>query len=350
VVKRVRDYYKYLHKNTHIHNDEEYLAELPKSLQSEIRFCLSRHLLAKCTVFADVSGGCLLFVVQRLRPEVYLPGDYIVVQGEKGGAMYFIEKGEAIVVSERAVWRSAHSLLDLGEGGVQDMEVGEEIEEIVLATLPPGSCFGEQSLIFNEARSASVKSSTYTSVMTLSRECFEESAASFPELRNRMHELGTIRKQKRKDAAAKWSGATLGVITRDYSAAELVLALKGNAVFPNLAEIKKKIGAAAWELLSAEERRQAVVDVQAVVMARAQGMINGDIADAGTPPVVSKLTAEQLLARVTEQLTKLTVDVQLLSQEQNHISGEVAAVHRRVAMQSVVKRVMSPQRSPKLPL
>jgi CRP-like cAMP-binding protein len=220
---------------------------------------------------------------------------------------------------------------------VREQIVDDEIEETKIGTLPPGACFGEQALIFNEPRSASVKASTYTSVMTLSKACFEESATAFPELRKRLHELIEKRNQRRQEAAAKWSGATIGVMAkRDYSASELVLALRGSSVFPRLQDLVKTVGLTQWETMSKDEKRQAVINSQALVMERAQSLGCEGIVGAGTVP---KLTSSEVLAKVMEQLAQLTVEVQLLSQEQASISGEIAAVHRRVAMQTPMRTV-----------
>ena len=64
-------------------------------------------------------------LVLRLRPIIYIPGDFVCKKGEVGKEMYIVSRGVVQVAGE-------------------DEATGKRI---ILATLQPGAVFGEVSLL-----------------------------------------------------------------------------------------------------------------------------------------------------------------------------------------------------------
>jgi HlyB family type I secretion system ABC transporter len=87
-------------------------------------------------------------------------GDLIVREGETAEAFYFLASGRARVVKKT-----------------------EKGEELVLASLRPGSEFGDVALLDGGAHTASVRCSTTVEVLRLGRDEFQEMLGSHPELR-----------------------------------------------------------------------------------------------------------------------------------------------------------------------
>ena len=91
----------------------------------------------------------------------YQPGDFIIRQGEPPTSFYVIENGEVEIL------RATDEYPD-----------GE-----VIATLGKGSFFGEQALINNQPRAASVRARTVVDVVVMGRNVFTTISASLAPLR-----------------------------------------------------------------------------------------------------------------------------------------------------------------------
>jgi len=89
------------------------------------------------------------------------PGDYIIRQGEPPANFYVIEKGE-VEICRTSV---------------------EHPDGEVIATLGPGSFFGEQALIDNRPRSASVRARVPTEIVVMGRNVFTTISKSLAPLR-----------------------------------------------------------------------------------------------------------------------------------------------------------------------
>jgi NADH:ubiquinone reductase (H+-translocating) len=100
-------------------------------------------------------------VTDRVAHAHYEPGDYIVRQGESPTSFYVIERGEVEIV------RSSPEKPD-----------GE-----VIATLGAGNFFGEQALLSNQPRTASVRARTPAEIVVLGRNVFTTISQSLAPLK-----------------------------------------------------------------------------------------------------------------------------------------------------------------------
>lgn len=98
---------------------------------------------------------------ERVTHAHYEPGDYIVRQGEPASAFYVIESGEVEVVR-----------------ATQENPAGE-----IIAVLGAGSFFGEQALINNQPRTASVRARSVVEVVVMGRHVFTTISKSLAPLR-----------------------------------------------------------------------------------------------------------------------------------------------------------------------
>jgi NADH dehydrogenase len=107
---------------------------------------------------------------QTFASERFEAGEVIIKQGELGDRMYLITEGEVEVLRE-----------DL------------EGRQTVLATLGPGEYFGEMALLSKQLRSATVRSRTKGSLVSVRRGDFAALLSYFPELSERFHKLAERR-------------------------------------------------------------------------------------------------------------------------------------------------------------
>ncbi|GAB1483557.1 hypothetical protein MASR2M78_23730 [Treponema sp.] len=114
---------------------------------------LNREVLDNVELFRGADELFIRESVQLLRPRVFLPGEYIIREGEYGDCMYFLTGGEVRVLVK-----------------------GNEV-----ARLGPGSPFGETALVENLHRNASIVSISYSVGYRLAKDDFDKLRARYPE-------------------------------------------------------------------------------------------------------------------------------------------------------------------------
>lgn len=134
-------------------------------------------------------------VTERISHAHFEPGDYIIKQGEPPSGFYVIEQGEVEIVRATP----------------------EKPEGEVIATLGLGNFFGEQALITNQPRAASVRARTPVEVVVMGRNVFTTISKSLAPLRNALTAAITRR------SAASWQErpAVLAAL-RDFKLAEFI--------------------------------------------------------------------------------------------------------------------------------
>jgi voltage-gated potassium channel len=100
-------------------------------------------------------------VIQLLQPLIFMPGDYIIRQGEFGDCMYFLTDGTVEVL----------------------------VNDVRVASLGQGSPFGETALLQGENRMASVRTLSYCDVYLLSKKDFDTLRAKHPEFDTRVKKV-----------------------------------------------------------------------------------------------------------------------------------------------------------------
>ncbi|OQS01458.1 Voltage-gated Ion Channel (VIC) Superfamily [Achlya hypogyna] len=165
--------------------------ELSKNLSVEVELYLRMDMINRVPVFQKCSKTVVQEIVMQLQLQVYLPGDYIVVKGEIGFDMYFVQNGTCEVTKPASP-------------DPRPFEV-----EIVLKVLTPGDYFGEIALLMNCKRTANVRAVTFSELCVLTRSAFERITAQYVEDRatietfiTEMYDpkaLEAIRKQQNDD-------------------------------------------------------------------------------------------------------------------------------------------------------
>ena len=163
---RVREYYRYLWRSRKGRGFGSVLNDLPTKLRVEVALCLNAEIIEKVPMLKGADRRLLEEIVLALKPRVILPGEQVFHIGEPGDAMYFIQHGEIEIVA--------------ADGSV-------------LATLGPGSFFGESALLTNRNRNASARAADYCDVFLLNHEAFERVLHRHPDFRRQVQEIAAHR-------------------------------------------------------------------------------------------------------------------------------------------------------------
>lgn len=131
---------------------------LQVALEEEMALRAVHTSLGQASPFANLGPDSLRWLALRFTSVSVEPGDDAVRQGEPGDAFYIVRSGRLQVVVRR-----------------------EDGSEYSVATLGPGDPFGEQALVTDDARSASVRAVEVSEVLRLSREDFRTVLEENPE-------------------------------------------------------------------------------------------------------------------------------------------------------------------------
>lgn len=168
---RVIKYYEYMWRRQKSGlNESDFVMELPRALRVDVQLHLHRQLVEKVPFFQGCDRAFIQDIVVALGSSIYGPGDNIIVEGDRGVNMFFIEAGEVQVVKEF-------------EGGAR-----------VLASLGAGDFFGEMALLdSSERRGAGIVATTFCDVQVLSKKAFDTIMTDWPEYMPRIQEVAAKR-------------------------------------------------------------------------------------------------------------------------------------------------------------
>ena len=119
--------------------------------------------MSKVKLFQDCDQGLLKELVTKLRPIIFLPGDYICRKDEIGREMYIVQSGYVMVMG--------------------DPEPGRLVRRC-LVTLSEGSVFGEIALLGVAGisrRTADVVSKGFSTLFSLRKEDLESALKYYPD-------------------------------------------------------------------------------------------------------------------------------------------------------------------------
>uniref|UniRef100_A0A1I8HPL1 Cyclic nucleotide-binding domain-containing protein n=1 Tax=Macrostomum lignano TaxID=282301 RepID=A0A1I8HPL1_9PLAT len=170
---KVIRWFDYLWSSHKTVDEEKILSLLPDKLKAEMAIHVHLDTLKQVEMFQNTEEGFLSDLVLCLRPVLFSPGDFVCRKGEVGKHMYIISRGKLQVVAEDC--------------------------KKVLATLRPGSYFGELSILnmgtMGNRRTASVKSVGYSDLFCLSKTDLWDVLKDYPAARVKLEAIAAKRLQ-----------------------------------------------------------------------------------------------------------------------------------------------------------
>lgn len=154
--------------------------------QDEMAVAITKEDLRMVPLFKDCTVKFLHSLALKLIPEQYAQGADVFKHGDLSAEMYFVVRGTA--------------------------EVYRPEEQHVFATISPGSFFGEVGILFNLARSASVRaSSQFLDVFKLTKSDLDEVLQSYPDIAVKIRSEAQIRMNAVQARAALATAASAAV-------------------------------------------------------------------------------------------------------------------------------------------
>lgn len=160
--QRILEYYEFAmttRQNKPYGSNQKHLSDLHHLLRMDLDVALHRHLVEKVPMLRALGqSSCLLKLIPKFKRITFIPGEYLVIQGEACNEMHIIVSGAVKVIQT--------------EAGVSK----------IIATLHDGESFGEIGLLFRQKQACSVRASNYTDVLVLTKHHFDQVMENFPEL------------------------------------------------------------------------------------------------------------------------------------------------------------------------
>ncbi|CAL8300228.1 unnamed protein product [Merluccius merluccius] len=157
--------------------ETETLTPLERRLLSKINGPIFQRAVSKeCVHQLEMDPGYIRLLATQIRPCLYMANDYICQKDDVGSEMYFIQKGEVEVLSS--------------------------CENSVVTRFKAGQYFGEQSLLFEHLRAATIRAATDCNLYILSKKNLHRTLNNYPDVLEQIKRAAQrIREQEQVDQA-----------------------------------------------------------------------------------------------------------------------------------------------------
>ena len=154
--------------------DKDFLDDLPFKLRAELSMSMHQEMVSRVPFFQDAEEKFISDLVVRLTPQIHMPGDTIIIEGEPGDRMFFVSSGQVGCCTRLQVppqqlqssWPGRLLIASTGGGGSDESSLTLQVEivnrdDLVLKVIGRGDYLGELALLSDEPRAASAVARTF---------------------------------------------------------------------------------------------------------------------------------------------------------------------------------------------
>jgi hypothetical protein len=116
---------------------------------------VNRKLFTHVPLFRFCDVRVMVSLVDRLKSAIYMPGDFVLREGDEGRGLHFINRGSVLVLKMIGSNQARGRTLSQAAGAAADSHSGHRHK--VLKTLHENSFFGERSLLHGGPMNASAR-------------------------------------------------------------------------------------------------------------------------------------------------------------------------------------------------
>ncbi len=194
--KRVRLWLTFTWDQQKTFDENKILELLPLKMRTDLALSVHYHTLSRVQLFKDCDRTVLRDLVLKLKPVLFLPGDYICRKGEIGKEMYIVSKGQVYVMGGE----HSNTILATLSEGIKYNPSNQRLFTIYLISFNIisniGSVFGEIAILGIHGftrRTADVRSLGYSNLFVLSKADLWDTLKYYPEyeaiLKRKVHRL-----------------------------------------------------------------------------------------------------------------------------------------------------------------
>lgn len=217
--QRVKDWLNFTWKRQQTFDEQEILNALPIKSCTDISLNLHLDMLKQVELFQVVERPIICEFVTKLRPILYLPGDFVFEKDDIGTDMFIVNNGKLQVFADKECTK-------------------------LLTTLSKGSVFGEISVLDisgSKRRTASIRSVGYSTLFRLRKSDLFEILSNYPEAQIQLkrkanqlikkRDIKAAEKSEKEDSESFYSTRTDSVIKnpinddKKYRLADIVMNL-----------------------------------------------------------------------------------------------------------------------------
>eukprot|EP00736_Rhodelphis_marinus_P006804 Rmarinus@m.29282 len=131
--RRVRKYCEFVWAQRSAFDEEKIMKDLSEGLREEVALVMNKELIELVPLFHDAPRDFVQAIVTKLSPARYMPGEFVVKEGEESHEMFLIKSGELEVLKLQPDGGGFASLRRL-KAGSHFGEIGILSDEIVCRT------------------------------------------------------------------------------------------------------------------------------------------------------------------------------------------------------------------------